>query len=42
MANIVCDNDTVHGKKANTGILVSTPKHFVMGRAIGSTACNVK
>ena len=42
MANIVRDKDTVHGKKANTGILVSTPKHFVIGRAIGSTVCRVK
>ena len=37
MANMVRDKDTVQGKKANTGIFVSTPKHFVMGRAIGST-----
>ena len=42
IANIVRDKDTVHGKNANTGIFVSTPKHFVNGRAIGSTACSVR
>ena len=31
------DNETVHGKKAKTGMLVSTPRHLVNGKGNSST-----
>ena len=38
MANKVFVSDTVHGKKVNIGIFVSTPKHLVIRSGSGSTA----
>ena len=35
---MVRDKDTVHGKNAKIGILANTPKNFVNGSAIDSTA----